>query len=165
MDELMTRPSLADIEKRAAEATGGPWEDFLLFSESGKPMRYEVAPASDSEHEVAQLSLAHEGDAAFIADARTAVPALTAAVRDVLALHQPYTIWAYDDVNGVWIYDEHGEHVVVAIVCRECTPATSMSLLGDCEWTIDHPVVEHPCPTVRALATRLDLTDLEGDPT
>ena len=61
----------------------------------------------------------------------TAVPALTAAVRDVLALH--FT-----------------RHTVVSgnppLPCDACGHAL-------------------PCPTVRALAAHLDLTDPEGDPT
>ena len=71
-----------------------------------------------------------EEDAALITDARTAVPALTAAVRDVLALH--FT-----------------RHTVVSgnppLPCDACGRAL-------------------PCPTVRALAAHLDLTDPEGDP-
>lgn len=51
------------------------------------------------------------------------VPALSAALCDVLALHR--------EGRGF---------------CRDC----------------DHA---YPCPTVRALATHLDLTDPEGDPT
>ena len=173
----MTRPSLAGIEQRTAEATEGPWEvngpdeDWAVIH-SGPDSVIHAYTVHDPDcegctcggDEAGHVAISVE-DAEFIAAARAAVPDLLAAVRDVLALHQPYTIWAYDDVNGVWIYDKHGEHVVVAIVCRECTPATSMSLLGDCEWTIDHPVVEHPCPTMRALAAHLDLTDPEGDPT
>ena len=60
----------------------------------------------------------------------TAVPALTAAVRDVLALH-------------------------------ESLPNSRSALFP-------HPLCScgkaSPCPTVRALAARLDLTDPEGDP-
>ena len=63
--------------------------------------------------------------------ARTAVPALTAAVRDVLALHRTVG---------------HGE----------CSYYPDPS---DAHWS-----VPYPCPTVRALATHLDLTNLEGDP-
>ena len=63
----------------------------------------------------------------------TAVPALTAAVRDVLALHQEH--------------EDTGK-------CNECTFAP-----------YSQASVSWPCPTVRALAARLDLTDPEGEPT
>ena len=58
--------------------------------------------------------------------AHTAVPALTAAVRDVLALHRE---------------DGYGE-------CSHCPDPS------DAHWR-----VPYPCPTVRALAAHLDLTD------
>ena len=67
--------------------------------------------------------------------ARAAVrlKALTAAVRDVLALHQEH--------------EDTGK-------CNECTFAP-----------YSQASVSWPCPTVRALAARLDLTDPEGEPT
>ena len=67
----------------------------------------------------------------------TAVPALTTAVRDVLALHR--------EGGEVLGYDAEGvlDHIPA---CVECDQA----------W---------PCATRRALAARLDLTDPEGDPT
>ena len=106
----MTGPSLAGIEKRVAAATEGQLEVWL--NRDGTIIvcdRFEQPMTRD--------------DVRFIAHARTAVPALTAAVRDVLALH---------------VEDRD--------FCRDC----------------DHA---YPCPTVRALAARLDLTDPEGDPT
>ena len=83
----MTRPSLAGIEKRAASATAGPW----FQGRNGRP--YESTcdvyskrePDEPDSHDIATYMHSDE-DAAFIAAARTAVPALTAAVRDVLAL-------------------------------------------------------------------------------
>ena len=82
----MTRPSLAGIEKRAASATAGPW----FQGRNGRP--YESTcdvyskrePDEPDSHDIATYMHSDE-DAAFIAAARTAVPALTAAVRDVLA--------------------------------------------------------------------------------
>ena len=69
--------------------------------------------------------------------ARAAVrlKALTAAVRDVLALHTPV---------------QYGTSPL--LVCQRCRTGQGNR-------------VAHPCPTVRALASRLDLTDPEGDPT
>ena len=84
----MTRPSLAGIEQRTSEATEGPWfqgrngrshestRDVYSKREAHEPDSHDIATYVHSEE-----------DAAFIAAARTAVPTLTAAVRDVLALH------------------------------------------------------------------------------
>ena len=94
----MTRPSLAGIEQRAAEATEWPWrtdvetrgdavvwgpDGAFISNAQGEP---HWLPAPDGSERQAQFDVDRR-DAAFIADARTAVPALTAVVRDVLALH------------------------------------------------------------------------------
>lgn len=94
----MTCPSLAGIEQRA-EAH----QDWQGRFDSRERVDTALASAAD-------------------------VPALTAAVRDVLALHyaEPYA---------------QGPDY-----CAECNH----------KW---------PCPTVRAIAAHLDLTDPEGDPT
>ena len=124
---IVTRPSLAGIKKRAAAATEGPWDYYRPHFASGY---YEIT--RDQETLACPVS---DLDAAFIADARTAVPALTAAVRDVLKVAAPHWEWA---------------------TRRETKfgrPASDASCV--CE----------VCKIVRALATHLDLTDPEGDPT
>ena len=134
----MTRPSLAGIEKRAASATAGPW----FQGRNGRP--YESTcdvyskrePDEPDSHDIATYMHSDE-DAAFIAAARTAVPALTAAVRDVLAVHR--------EGGEVLGYDAEGVLDYIP-ACVECDQA----------W---------PCATRRALAAHLDLTDPEGDPT
>ena len=133
----MTRPSLAGIEKRAASATAGPW----FQGRNGRP--YESTcdvyskrePDEPDSHDIATYMHSDE-DAAFIAAARTAVPALTAAVRDVLAVHR--------EGGEVLGYDAEGVLDYIP-ACVECDQA----------W---------PCATRRALAARLDLTDPEGEP-
>ena len=130
----MTRPSLAGIKKRAAAATEGPWEA------SGSHVVTSWTGASDWSGPIDDRELvatASPADAALIADARTVVPALTAAVRDVLALHR--------EGGEVLGYDAEGVLDYIP-ACVECDQA----------W---------PCATVRALAAHLDLTDPEGDPT
>ena len=134
----MTRPSLSGIEKRAASATAGPW----FQGRNGRP--YESTcdvyskrePDEPDSHDIATYMHSDE-DAAFIAAARTAVPALTAAVRDVLAVHR--------EGGEVLGYDAEGVLDYIP-ACVECDQA----------W---------PCATRRALAAHLDLTDPEGDPT
>ena len=78
----MTRPSLAGIEKRAAAATEGPWDYYRPHCASGY---HEITRGQETL--ACQVS---DWDAAFIAHARTAVPALTAAVRDALAALTPH---------------------------------------------------------------------------
>lgn len=118
----MNRPSLAGIEPFSAtpwsfqpwggQNQNGDYAESILFDAHGEALTYGLPNA----------------DGALIA----AAPALTAAVRDVLALHQE---------------DGHGE-------CSHCPDPS------DAHWS-----APYPCPTVRALAAHLDLTDPEGDPT
>ena len=139
----MTRPSLAGIEQRAAAATEGPWEatQDKCWGEKYPSLSIQrVSEYTDYDPAHAGCEPLDAEDAAFIAAARTDVPTLTAAVRDVLALHtdggqsQGYT----DDAPGGYGYIDH--------CCTECG---SFGEFGE-PW---------PCPTVRALAAHLDLTD------
>lgn len=138
----MTRPSLAGIEQRTAEATEEPWEvngpdeDWAVIH-SGPDSVVHAYTAHDPDCErctcggddAGHVAISVE-DAALIAHARTDIPALTAAVRDVLALHfTRHTVYSGSP----------------SLPCAECGHAT-------------------PCATVRALAAHLDLTDPEGDP-
>ena len=66
-------------------------------------------------------------DAEFIAHARTDLPALLAAVEDVLALHPPI------DVCG------NARHTNLTMSCP------------DCETVCDFCASAYPCPTVRAV--------------
>ncbi len=137
----MTRPSLAGIEQRAAEATEGPWgvngpdEDWAVIHSGPDSVIHAYTvhdPACEGcecgGDEAGHVAISVE-DAELIAHARTDLPALTAAVRDVLALHAEATCFGgYPQA-----------------FCIDCDRA----------W---------PCATVRALAAHLDLTDPEGDP-
>ena len=84
----MTRPSLAGIEKRAAAATAGPWFQGRNGRphESTRDVYSKREPHEPDSHDIATYVHSEE-DAAFITAARTDVPALTATVRDVLAVH------------------------------------------------------------------------------
>ena len=95
----MTRTSLAGIEQRTAAATEEPWEvngpdeDWAVIH-SGPDSVIHAYTVHDPDcegctcggDEAGHVAISVE-DAEFIADARTAVPALTAAIRDVLARH------------------------------------------------------------------------------
>ena len=131
----MTRPSLAGIEQRAAEATAEPWvvngpaEQWAVIS-SGHDSVIHAYTVHDPDcesctcggDEAGHVAISVE-DAAFITAAHTVVPALTAAVRDVLA-----------------VLDRHERD----------------NPLGREQWNAD---------IRDALAAHLDLTDPEGDPT
>ena len=131
----MTRTSLAGIEQRTAAATEGPWFQGRNGRphESTRDVYSKREPHEPDSHDIATYVHSEE-DAAFITDARTAVPALTAAVRDVLRFH---TEREHRPLDGIYLG---------GTVCNHCRRP----------W---------PCPTVRALAAHLDLTDPEGDPT
>ena len=90
----MTRPSLAGIEQRAAAATGGPWSAADEHGDlPGADPAWCVSRMTEDGrwmHDVADEFGLEPADAEFIAAARTAVPALTAAVRDVLAVLAPH---------------------------------------------------------------------------
>ena len=79
----MTRPSLAGIEKRAAAATTGPWFEDDDGGVSTEPTVLSMTVQRIVDTEGCGM---HEGNRALIAQARTDLPALTAAIRDVLAL-------------------------------------------------------------------------------
>ena len=127
----MTRPSLAGIEQRTAVATPEPWFQGREGRphESTRDVYSKREPHEPDSHDIATYVHSEE-DAAFITAARTDVPALLAAVRDVLAVHYEAT----------------------------CSRGYPQAFCIDCDQ-------EWPCPTVRALAAHLDLTDPEGDPT
>ena len=70
------RETLARIRAQAAAATPGPW-DLIGGGEYVTPVGIMVAPDDGG---------VNGADAEFIAHARTDVPALSAAIRDVLAV-------------------------------------------------------------------------------
>ena len=166
----MTRPSLAGIEKRVAAATEGPWEahEGTVGAMTGPRGCGGCSGLVSPRHEPAcfwsEVAGAAPADAAFIAAARTAVPALTAAVRDVLALHAPAPVYAYIDDCGHPDDGDHGIEVMCGeYVCPD-TPTGDVLCLG-CGLDEDQDPTPYPCETVRALTAHLDLTDPEGDPT
>ena len=78
---------LNEIEARTNAATEGPWVCVLNGDES--EVTYANAPITWDDHGGEVFT---EGDAEFIAHARTDVPALVAALKKVLELHQETTI-------------------------------------------------------------------------
>lgn len=124
-----TRPNLGAIEKRASEATEGNWstlDGLDEFGDEGLPL---VVVNGGG---LVDTPIPHcDEDSRFIANTRADVPALTAALRAVLALHQPHP---------------DPQHMVFGMItaCSEC---------GD----IDDNPEEYPCPTVRAITAHVDI--------
>ena len=81
----MTRPSLAGIEQRGAAATEGPWVTWEADA------TFVTHPDKTSDELGFWIAEGYEEpDAALIAHTRTDLPALTAAVRDVLKAATPH---------------------------------------------------------------------------
>jgi hypothetical protein len=93
------KPRLRDVEARAAAATEGPWR-FWNDGVVGYPTRLGlglgVNPSPNSDHGDQRRI-----DATFIAASRTDVPALTAAIRAVLAIEPPF-VDEYTDADEGW---------------------------------------------------------------
>lgn len=123
-----SRDRLDEWQRLADEATPGPWGEYLPNPIYGT---YEVAEATrgylgDAVARCGDVEAAR--NAAFIAASRIAVPALIAAVRAVLDLHQPDEMRMRDYITATGVAQE--------APCMEC---------GD----------RHPCPTVRAITRAL----------
>jgi len=81
---------LAEIEARAAAATEGPWRVTPWHDKGVMPAGWaDDSLPIDKRGPFAHIAASDLLDAAFIAAARTDVPALTAALRAVLAVHAP----------------------------------------------------------------------------
>ena len=122
---------LDKIEARANAVIKGPWVCVLNGDES--EVTYANAPITWDDHGGEVFT---EGDAEFIAAARTDVPALLDALEKVLELHQPVT-----DGMG-FTEDGYGG---ISPACSSCG-------------TSDEYAVPYPCPTVTAITTALEAT-------
>ena len=131
----MTEQELEAISARAAAATPGPWlmeyadgaDSIDLFG--SEPIVFVTTPDDDAEFCIGKVHyVTHQTqhDGQFIADARTDVPALVAALREaqstiarVAAIHRPYGI--YEECGHDHEPDEPGVTEVddVGLVCAE----------------------------------------------
>ena len=78
---------LNEIEARTNAATEGPWRYVSIFEVGGFVENSRGRELFDWAQDDAGTICAPDGDAEFIAHARTDVPALVAALRAVLELH------------------------------------------------------------------------------
>lgn len=83
---------LSEIEKAAEGATPGPWASRITGDAISGPTAVVVEDAQGKRVATLDLGDTEHSLAEWIAASREAVPALTAALRDVLALHysEPY---------------------------------------------------------------------------
>ena len=138
---MSTLDRLDEIEARASAATEGPWywepPSEESFPQSDESLRSSGAKMPDARWDEVVLSgwgydasgtSASDEDRAFIAAARTDVPALVAALRAVLALHEGRDL--FGDCSR--------------IVCLGCETVATFT-----EW---------PCKTVHAITAALDAT-------
>ena len=121
---------LDEIEARANAATEGPWEAdgsaHVLTADNTPTFVARCADPGGSDAGVP--------DAEFIAHARTDVPALVAALRAVLEIHQ--------DGGESQGYTDTGTYDFMPHCCTECG---SLGEYG----------VPYPCPTVTAIRQHL----------
>lgn len=117
---------LSEIEKAAEGATPGPWKRGWYAGVVDPKSRVMTDRAGYNTCLADYLS---EADATFIAASRTAIPAMTAVLRDVLALHRPL-----NDLGSP--------------PCAACLAEDNGEPL----------FVPYPCPTVRAITAHVDPT-------
>ena len=79
---------LNEIEARTNAATEGPWRHISIFEVGGFVENPRGRELFDWAQDDAGTICAPDGDAEFIAHARTDVPALVAALRAVLEVHK-----------------------------------------------------------------------------
>lgn len=122
---------LGEIRARADAATEGPW----TAEYSGEQGNCVLPPGYQSTREAVAVTrlLSAQADAELIANARTDLPALLAAVEAVMKRHRPVEV-------------EPSE-----TICAECS-----TLRGQGETARYFPFTEYPCPTVRAITDALD---------
>ena len=142
---------LNEIEARANAATGGPWgwrntqDVYLMGARSRVVMAFERMGMQGAQpsfrrddgclYPAGKENINTFADAAFIAHARTDVPALVAALRAVLDLHRAHECTSsFADDDPCFIM--HGGSCALSGTCRECHN-------------------NHPCLTARAIEESL----------
>lgn len=120
----MVRAWLDHTQQLDQAATGGPWYTFKTAVGLTNGIGSKVIPKYEA---VIEDTYTDPADAEWIAHARSALPAATAALRAVLDLHQPYQYRASE-----------------RDLCAEC--------INDAE---TEGTIQWPCPTVRAITDAL----------
>ena len=129
----VTRVDVEHTKALEAAATPGPWSLFFAGSDWGM------------SNEDGEAIFHSRADLQFIAHARTAVPALVAAVERVQALHTPLKLFLLDD-NGSVDYSKPFD-----TLCRGCTDPDIVNAWECDDGDPGDDYVQHPCPTIEAL--------------
>lgn len=160
---MSTSDRLDQIEARINAATTGPWSHCL--DELRNRTAVHRIGSSEVNADVAFTYRDREGrgpgmqDAEFIAHARADVPAMLAALRAVLDLHQPMTMYEHEDCceNDT---DDHREERHAEDVnhggeffCMDLP--TGIVLCAECSRDLDFDGRDYPCPTVRVINAAL----------
>ena len=169
---MSAQDRLDEIQGRADEATAGPWVaghrsslDWLSQSPAidndGHEPGSAIGPADAADPLWGSLwpSRNATADAEFIASARTDVPALVAALREVLDLHKPMSMFEHEDACED-DSDEHreerhceGSETIGEYFCLDLP--TGITLCAECSRDLDFDGRDYPCPTVRAVESAL----------
>lgn len=129
----MVRAWLDKAEWLAGQATGGAWEWVPSITTQARHRPAKVSTLVWDGGDAEEAALPHStADAEFIAHARTALPAATAALREILDLHAPEE---FEDPAGQFY-------------CRTC---------GDWNLCADPLGTEPiwPCPTIQTIQDAL----------
>ena len=155
---------LDEIQARADAATDGPWHEGPGMTFVRARVIYDMV-TNDAQlttsHVLADVTRNH--DAEFIASARTDVPRLVAALRAVLDLHQPMTMYEHEDCcendSDDHREERHAEDVVHGgeFFCMDLP--TGIVLCAECSRDLDFDGRDYPCPTVRAVEAALGEVD------
>ncbi|MCQ4148708.1 hypothetical protein [Rhodococcus qingshengii] len=127
-----------------AAATPGEWQPSRDARKGGPFLNVIADPRRDGWRERVATAL-NPADAEFIAHARTAVPALVAAVERVQALHEPLKLFLLDD-DGSVDYSKPFD-----TLCRGCTDPDIVNAWECDDGDPGDDYVQHPCPTIEAL--------------
>jgi hypothetical protein len=138
------KPKLSEIRAMVRVASPGPW---LWRVTPDRKWSVVLDPDGD---EVARL--ADDEDSAFVAQSRTDIPALLAALDAVLAVHYE----AYNDTD-------------LSPLCQTCKGAPGVhpcgcwgdeqaeTVCGSCRQGTKGQTVTYPCPTVWSISEHIDL--------
>lgn len=161
------------VDKTTSEAAGGPWAHWpeagsveITSNKHSDVICGYVKPKSGWGGEVYEDGT--EPTAEFIAQSRQWVPAMSAALREVLELHRPevrYLVWGHEEVSFLSVEDaaEFVGHPVEAEgfkLCAECMRVEDGA--DDNAAEIGYETSLWPCPTVRAISDALGV-ETEGD--
>ena len=155
---------LAERRRIEQAASEGPWEHEGV----GEIIQHFSLPepATVVSTDVACMGYCYGGsaagverdeDAEFIADARTALPKMRAALEAVLALHQPVKIYAQADECGCG--DE--DHTIIESLQGDdlCWDTPTGELCCPECLDEDSGYIDYPCPTVVLIREALDVSD------